>query len=417
MRLGMFCPAVPGHLNPMTALGRQLQKRGHEVVFFSSFMSEPFVRAAGLELFPFAPQFFRREEVAQQFAHLSGLQGPAALQYVFQMIAWASREIIEDGPRLIRESKVDALVLDSLWRNLDLVAMHLEVPYVQVACALFTDYTGRTPFFVYDWPYETGPAAEARNVQGIADFAPVAAPCEAVTREYVERVGLPIDLSDPYGAFSRLAQITQTPREFDFPGGAWPLPFHYTGPLHDGEGRIPIDFPWERLTGEPLVYASMGTLNNGSHWVYQTILDGACAEGRQLVLSVGQNVDPAQWGPVPANTIIVARAPQVQVLRKAALCITHGGLNTVLEALTQGVPLVVIPVANDQPGVAARVAYTKTGRFVPLKELTAAGLRTLVDEVMTESVYRENAGRLQAAIRETNGLAWAADLVERAFGV
>jgi zeaxanthin glucosyltransferase len=113
---------------------------------------------------------------------------------------------------------------------------------------------------------------------------------------------------------------------------------------------------------------------------------------------------------MPANTIIVARAPPVQAPRKAALCITHGGLNTVLEALTQGVPVVVIPVANDQP----RVAYSRTGRFVPLKELTAPKLRTLVDEVMTEAVYRENAGRLQAAIRETNGLALAARILSSA---
>jgi MGT family glycosyltransferase len=400
----------------MTSLGRQLKQRGHEIVFFTSFMSKPFVQAAGLEMFPFDEKYFRPDDTAKRFKHLSSLQGREALRYVFEMIADASREIIADGPRLIRESGVTALILDSLWRNLDLVALHLEVPYVHVACALYTDFSANTPFFVYDWPYEAGPEAQARNLQGILDFAPIAEPCEAVTREYAEQVGLKIDLSDPYSAFSRLAQITQTPREFDFPSH-WPSYFHYTGPLHDGQGRIPIDFPWRRLTGEPLIYASMGTLNNGSDWIYKAIIEAACGPGRQLVLSTGQNVDVAQLGPMPDNTVVVQRAPQIQILERAALCITHAGLNTVLESLTQGVPLVAIPVANDQPGVASRVAYTKTGKFIPLKELTAPKLKALVDEVMIEPIYRENAGRLRTAIQETNGLELAADITERAFGV
>src|SRR6266853_6737775 len=55
---------------------------------------------------------------------------------------------------------------------------------------------------------------------------------------------------------------------------------------------------------------------------------------------------------------------RLSLLKRAALCITHAGLNTSLESLAQGVPMVAIPVTNDQPGVAARIAYTKTGEFV-----------------------------------------------------
>jgi zeaxanthin glucosyltransferase len=55
---------------------------------------------------------------------------------------------------------------------------------------------------------------------------------------------------------SELAWLTQTPKEFDFESFHWPPQFHYTGPFHDGRGRIESDFPWDRLTGEPLIYAS-----------------------------------------------------------------------------------------------------------------------------------------------------------------
>lgn len=417
MRIGFFCPEVPGHLNPMTTLARRLQERGHEAVFFSSWMGEATVRAAGLDSIPFGTQYFRQEKMQADFRKLSSLQGEAALYYVFQMIADSSREIIEDGPRLIRESRVDGLVLDSIWNNLELVAMRLGVPYVHVANALHADYSGHTPFFVYDSPYEAGPAARARNLQQLQDFTPIVRSCRDVVSEYASHAGLNIDPNDPCATLSPIAQITQTPREFDFPGDHWPAHFHYAGPFHDGQGRADADFPWERLTGERLIYASMGTLMNGSEQIFKIIAEAAAGPGRQLVLSVGANVDLTAFGSLPSNAIAVSRCPQIEVLKRAALCITHAGLNTALESLAQGVPMVAIPIANDQPGVAARIAYTETGRFVRLADLTAARLRELVDEVIDGPQYRMNSQRLGAAIRKTGGLELAANIVEQAFGV
>ena len=67
------------------------------------------------------------------------------------------------------------------------------------------------------------------------------------------------------------------------------------GPFHDGAGRIGLDFPWERLTGETLIYASMGTLMNGQAAVYRAITAAAAKRnGLQLVLSVRDQVDPEQ---------------------------------------------------------------------------------------------------------------------------
>jgi UDP:flavonoid glycosyltransferase YjiC (YdhE family) len=88
-----------------------------------------------------------------------------------------------------------------------------------------------------------------------------------------------------------------------------------------------------------------------------------------------------------------------------------------LEALAQGVPQVAIPVTVDQPGVAARIAEKKTGLFVPLKELNVSRLTLLLDQVLNDSTYRDNARNFQKVIAETNGLSKAADLLERAFGL
>jgi zeaxanthin glucosyltransferase len=193
-------------------------------------------------------------------------------------------------------------------------------------------------------------------------------------------------LEDPSSLFSGRPWITQCPREFDFESSHWPKQFHYAGPFHDGEGRQELSFPWSRLTGEPIVYASMGTVQNGNADVFRTIVAAVRKHKSavQLVLSIGNVVRPEQIGPVPKNAIVVNHAPQLELLKKASVCITHAGFNTVLEALTQGVPQVAIPVTNDQPGVAARIAAHQTGVVAPLEKITVSHLSTLVDEVLSK---------------------------------
>jgi UDP:flavonoid glycosyltransferase YjiC (YdhE family) len=105
----------------------------------------------------------------------------------------------------------------------------------------------------------------------------------------------------------------------------------------------------------------------------------------------------------------------LELLKHASVCITHAGLNTVLESLAQGVPQVAIPVTVDQPGVGARIAEKKTGRYVPLKELSESRLSLLLDQVLNDFTYRHRARYFQKVIAETDGLSKAADLLEGAF--
>ena len=175
---------------------------------------------------------------------------------------------------------------------------------------------------------------------------------------------------------------------------------------------------WDRLTGEPLIYASMGTLQNGLESVFSAIAEAVGTRpGMQLVHSIGESLEPGRVNSLPANCIVVKNASQIEFLKRAALCITHAGLNTVLESLALGVPMVAIPVSPDQPGVAARIAYTNTGSYVPLQELTTPRLSTFIDEVLTNPEYRQNTNKMRKAIAKTNGLEVAADLLEQAFNL
>jgi len=172
------------------------------------------------------------------------------------------------------------------------------------------------------------------------------------------------------------------------------------------------------LTGEPIVYASMGTVQNGNPDLFSTIAAAVSKhQGLQLVLAIGNILRPEQIGSVPNNAIVVNNAPQLELLKKASVCITHAGFNTVLEALTQGVPQIAIPVTNDQPGVAARIADKKTGKTTFLDGLDESNLSALLDEVINNHIYRDNSRSIQKAIAKKNGLSVAADLLEQAFGL
>jgi len=297
------------------------------------------------------------------------------------------------------------------------IPLQLGLPFAAVACALVYDFSGRTPPAAYDWPHEATPAARERNRRGAAELSKMVRTGMAEPIAELEAAGLKMDWDDPSSLYANRPWITQCPREFDFEDPHGPAEFCHAGPFHDGGGRPEIAFPWERLTGAPLVYASMGTMLNGDPGVFRTILDDAARlPAAQLVLSVGHALRLGDLGPLPANAVVVNQAPQLPLLGRASLTVTHAGLNTVLESLAQGVPQVAIPVSYDQPGVAARIAHHGTGLVGSLDGLTTPGLAALLREALDNPSYRKNARQIQNAIRRTDGLSRAAELLEAGLG-
>ena len=349
-------------------------------------------------------------------SELSKLHGDSAIAYYCGVAAKETEAILKSLPKMVDETGIEALILDPIQFFVELAAMKLRIPYITVATALYLDFSGYTPAGIFDWPHEKTLEALIRNLQGITECTRYC--YNEGTKAYAREAGLKTDFDHPSWVFSELAYITQLPKEFDFENPLLPPQFHHTGPFHDGKGRPKVNFPWDRLTGEPLIYASMGTIVNGRVDVFRAIAAGVAKhKGTQLVLSIGDQLDPKQIGPVPSNAIIVNQAPQLELLKRTSVCITHAGLNTVLESLAQGVPQVAIPITFEQPGVAARIAAKKTGVTMPFEKLTSGHLSTLLDEVLNNAVYRENARQLQDIISRTNGLSMAADIVERSFGV
>ena len=133
---------------------------------------------------------------------------------------------------------------------------------------------------------------------------------------------------------SRAAQVAQLPVALELPGRGLPPGFHHTGPWTDPEARAPVDFPWSRLDrSRPLVYVSMGTLQNGILRTFRIIAEACAGSDLQLVISLGGGQDPALLGDLPGDPIVVGYAPQLELIRRRRLTISHGGLNTALESL------------------------------------------------------------------------------------
>ena len=249
-----------------------------------------------------------------------------------------------------------------------------------------------------------------RNEIAIRVLTRVASPIFAAVNECRATWGLKVGI--PEEGLSKLAQITQLPRALEFEIDPLPPHLYYTGPFVDPAQRTPMDFPWDRLDGRPLIFASLGTLQNQSREKFGMIADACASLDVQLVISLGGGLNPDQLGTLRGDPIVVNYAPQLDLIKRASVVITHAGINTVLESLSEGVPLVCIPLGNDQPGVAARVKAHGAGVVVHGRRANARRLRSAVRTVLGNDSYRLAARKIQSAIAEVDGLDRAADIVE-----
>ena len=414
-RLGAFCFPGTGHLNPMTALARSLQARGHEVVIFGIADTEERVRAAGIEFCRIGTENYPPGTLQRLDEQLARLKGFAALRFTFERVKNSARMVLRDGPQAVQRANVEALLVDET-DFAGNVADYLGLPWISIALIPPMVHDDRFPPFWLGWSGEQGRLSRLRNRLAIILLLRLGTPIFKVVNERRSAWGLK-RFARPDEALSPLAQITQLPEALEFEvAGEKPKGLYYTGPFVHAEQRPAVEFPWERLDGRPLIYASMGTLQNGSEDIFRTIAKACDGLDAQLLISLGGGLNLARVGKLAGDPLVVNYAPQLEILKRAALVITHAGLNTVLESLSEGVPLVAVPLANDQPGVAARVKARGACVVVPRRRLNIARLRAAVMLVLEDVRYREAAQGLQKAIRQIDGPARAAELIEAAFG-
>ncbi|MBE9004729.1 glycosyltransferase [Fortiea sp. LEGE XX443] len=410
---GLICPSSTGHLNTMLPLGKELQQRGHRVTLFGFLEAEAKTLAAGLEYCAIGQAEYPVGANAEALAKLGQLSGRAALQYTVALLRDSATTMLREAPTAIKSTGVEALLIDQVTGEGGAIADVLGLPYITICSAVVLNREDSVPPFMTNWDYNPTWWAKLRNKVGYQLLDRIGKPITEVINEYCRDNNLPT-YSEPNKRYSSLAQISQQPAELEFPRQNLPQCFHFTGPYHSSVGRDAADFPFEKLTGQTLIYASMGTIQNRLLEVFHSIAEACKDLDAQLVISLGGSANPEVLQKLPGNPLVVSYAPQLQLLQKANLTITHAGMNTTLECLTNGVPMVAIPITNDQPGVAARIAWSGCGEAVPVKKVTVSKLQTAIQKVLTNDSYQKNALRLQAAIKTAGGVSRAIDIVEQA---
>ena len=409
---GLLCPAMTGHLNPMTTLGHELKRRGHRVTLFGVLDAQPKTLAAGLEFWAIGEEEFPTGASDASFTQMGKLSGLAASKYTISLYQQLTAMLLREVPQAIEAAGVEVLLVDQASYGGSTVADFLKLPFISVCCALMLNQEPGVPPIITNWSYNPAWWAQLRNQFANKLMWRIGQSILEVVTEYRREWKLPPHFH-PNDAFSQLAQICQQPAEFEFPRQHLPQCFHFNGPYHDPASRESIPFPFEKLTGKPLIYASMGTLQNRLSGVFENIAQACVGLDAQLVIALGGGSSPESLPELPGTPLVVGYAPQLELLQQATLTITHAGMNTTLESLSNGVPMVAIPITHEQPGVAARIAWTGTGEVVSLAKLSASRLHEAVKRVLTEDSYKQNAVKLQAAIRRAGGVNRAADIVEQ----
>ncbi len=412
---GILFPPTQGHIKPFLALAQMLMNRGHRFTVFGILDLHAAVERAGVGFWPVGETAF---PLGSAYAFQQ-----AMIQYggLDAMLHWNNHNVRMAqtlAPQLLDVlslANLDGLLIDQIDVLGASIADVLDIPFMTVCVGQpFLWEPGIPPTFV-DFEYSPSEYSEAMYrmmmKRILSDFAPVI----TCIQDFRQRHGLlPYDPTSCLYPVSPLGQVAQLPVFLDLPRRDRPATFHYTG-LFAHPAEDSTTFPYDRLDGRPLVYASLGTLVNGKRALLQSIAEACATMNLQAVMPICEGGDLREFKGLPGNPVVVNFAPQRDILQRADLLITHAGLNTVLEGIEAGVPMVAIPISLDQPGTATRLKWVGLGEVVSFRRANTTSILAAMQTVYNEPRYRDQVRVCQQQLARINGAELAADHIEAAF--
>ncbi|MEU0373998.1 glycosyltransferase [Streptomyces sp. NPDC006283] len=373
-------PPLVGHINPTLGVGAELIRRGHRVAWAGlPDIVQPLVGGDAV-VFPCAAPPLDDPALARPLS----LRGPSALKFLWERFLEPLADAMASGVRTAVETfQPDVLVADQQAVAGGLVAERLAVPWATSA----TTSAGLT---------------------ALADIPKVEAWIVGVIQRLRLRIGDPSSNADP--RMSDRLVLTFSTKALVGPG---PFPSHvrFVGPSIAPRPSS-YDFPWHWLDEmRATVLITLGTANAevGSRFLAK------CAEAvRTQPHLQAVVVDPSgSLRDIPGQLLIRRVVPQLELLERCDAVICHGGHNTVCEALWHGLPLVVAPIRDDQPTIAAQVMKAGAGLRVRFNRATAEQLSTAIDAALHNPAYRTAAEHVGRSFRAAGGDAAAATYLER----
>ncbi len=327
-----------GHVNPTVKLARDLKQRGHQISYLGIVDHEEYISSQGLGF----TSIFSRACPKGSSARYAKMK-LTAIDMLMGLGEGALSNPLEEIGSILTATRPDLLIIDLALRDLALVARK-----AGIQCALISTALQDVRLRLVDTKYD--PATE-----------------------------LPV--------------LVLCPREFDFPNATQMKGRYYIESSVEVERQEPGQFPWDRLDeAKPLIYCSLGSHCQDykeSEPFFRAVIEMMKEKPSwQLVLATGPHMVLADLQAVPQNALVVHWAPQMAILKKSSMMITHGGLGTVKECILLGVPMIVFPVKFDQPQNAARVVYHGLGLRADIRDASVRRIHDLVDRIHGDPSFK-----------------------------
>jgi len=339
------------------------------------------------------------------------LKEVSTLRFNLARIIHNMEQSCEELPAALTQSAVDVLLINEMVLTGPTIAQLLRLPYFMISISVPHSFGWKGSSWLTGYRSSTSCVSWLQGLFLEVSALRMRGPIRSALNLRRSHFGLGPVQEIPK-VFPCLTHISQLPQCLDFPHKSPPGNFHYAG-LFEPPAEAPrVPFPWDRLDGRPIIYACMGTTRNVQPEVFRTIAEGCQGLGMQLVISLGNRFDPGSFADLPGSPLVTRFAPQLELLKIARIAITHSGPNTVFETLQAGKPMIVIPLAYDQPAIAARLKRLHAAIVLPIMRLSPQRIRAAIGTLLRETRYQEAARRLQAQMQSIRGSERAADIIE-----
>jgi MGT family glycosyltransferase len=379
-------PAI-GHVFPTLAVVAELVRRGHRVSYATIDKRAALLEAAGAVVVPY--RSLRPEDSDPQ------MRAPGRAEYISQSLLSFLEEAEATLPQLeprFADDPPDLVVHDRMAFAGRVYAAKHDLPTIQL------------------WPMLV--SNENWSMSQLAGFDPDHPSYIAyLTRlsVFLTRHGLSMT-SDEFLNPAPARHLAFFPRAFQYRGGLYDDRYRFVGPCIRSRSGTSAWRPAAK--DRPVLLVSLGTVYNRLPAFYRMCLRAFAGSRWQVVMAVGERMDPRALGPLPDNAEVHQVVPQLDVMAHATVFLSHAGMGGVMEALSAGVPQVTLPQTLEQEANADRLAQLGLGVRLPASGLTAAALRRTVERIAADGAVADRLRAMRAELAAAGGTPEAADVIE-----
>lgn len=385
MKILMVNVPFSGHVNPTLPLARELVSRGHNVSYILSAEWKEKIEATGAKFVPYAGG----ENLKIAFENgkpKNPLQAMKVWKYAYETIVSVGNEY-------------DLLIYEFFTFTAFAAAKKIGINVVRQ----FSTF-----------------ALNKENISSI--LVSKNAEVKLLNNKFIRKLmtkivcgSIPLVTSDLISEIAEVPvehNIVYTVREFQINNTSFDDRYCFVGPVME-KRKCEVEIPYEKMEGA-IVYISMGTLQNEQLAIYKKCLEAfGNRSGLSVIMSIGKNTDIHALGTIPENFYVYSFVPQLEVLERSTVFISHGGMNSVNEGLYYANRFLVIPMDMDQYAVAKRVSQLKLGYSMDKEDVTADLLRKKVEQLLGDAEVEENVKEMSKIMQKSGGVKAAADYIEK----